>query len=75
MNPSSAKQAGEIAALLASKQFKGIASSTRRRRIARVRLIAEIIWKKWSVGLYQWKLKHVRWFLAHGLGDVSPSTR
>ncbi len=75
MTPSSAKQAGRVATLLATKQFNSIANSTKRRRIARARMIAETIWKRWSVGVYQWQLKHVRWFLVCATREMSPSTR
>ena len=75
MNPPSAQQAGREAALLASKQFKGIASETKRRRVARARRIAETIWKRWSVGMRRWRLKHMHWYLTHAMRDTSPNTR
>ena len=66
MNPSTAVSAGRQASFLGKKQFSGIANATARRRIARADSIGQTIWKRWSVGIYDWKLKHVRWYLRRG---------
>ena len=49
----------------------GVAQHIRRGEILRQR-IAE----RWHLGRpEQWRLKHVRWVLEHGLPDVGPATR
>ena len=75
MNPSSASAAGREAALLAKKQFKRLAHATARPRIARADAIAQVIWKRWGIGIYRWRLKHVRWFLEIGLEEFSPASQ
>lgn len=75
MNPASAEGAGREAALLSRKQFKHIASATLRRRVARAHMIGSSIWKRWSVGVYSWKLKHCRWFMTYATRDLSSNTR
>lgn len=75
MNPASAQGAGREAALLARKQFKHIAKSTLRRRVARAEMIAATIWKRFGCGIYRWKLKNVRWFLTHATRELSSNTR
>jgi len=37
--------------------------------------IAEAIWLRWHVGPYQWRLKHVRWYLAEKTGHYATGTR
>ena len=75
MNPSSMKAAGREARLLARKQFTRLANDTARRRISYVGLVAQKIWARWSVGVYRWKVKHVRWFLEHCVRENSPASR
>ena len=37
--------------------------------------IAETIWRRWQIGPYQIKLKHVLWYLNIYLDDHAPGTR
>lgn len=37
--------------------------------------IAEAIWKRWKVGIWQWRLKHLQWYLDMYLEAAAPSTR
>ncbi len=46
-----------------------------REHLGRARLIAEGIWRRWHVGPWQWRLKHVRWFLEHRTEHLGPWAR
>ena len=37
--------------------------------------IAEVIWLRWRVGPYQWRLEHLRWFLVEKTVHVCQGTR
>ncbi len=43
--------------------------------LGRARLIAERIWRRWHVGPWQWRLKHVRWFLERRTAHLRPWAR
>jgi hypothetical protein len=34
-----------------------------------------VIYRRWQVGPYQWRVKHVRWYLEHITNGFKPSTR
>jgi len=37
--------------------------------------IASDIWQRWRTGPWQWKQKHVRWYLEYRAAKYSPWTR
>ena len=43
------------------------------RRIRFATLISDRIWRRWQVGPWQWRLKHVEWYLDVAIADLSPS--
>lgn len=42
---------------------------------ARAGHIAEVIWRRWQVGPYQWRIEHMRWYLAEKTGHHVSGTR
>jgi hypothetical protein len=46
-----------------------------RRHIERAAAIAQVIYRRWQTGPYQWQAKHIRWYLEHGTQELTPSTR
>jgi len=75
MNPKSAKWAGAEAETLARKQFSGLSAETKRRRVAKANAIAQAIWNRWRVGIYRYRLKHVRWYVTCALSAYTQNTR
>lgn len=63
MNPPNHRVAGRQAADLLERRLRRLATATRRRHIQRAEQIAQVIWKHWQVGIYRWRLKHVKWYL------------
>ena len=45
--------------------MSGVSYATKKRRIRRAAIMAEAVWYRWQVGIWQWRLKHVRWLLEH----------
>lgn len=75
MNPSSAKAAGRQAAELLRCHFRGASAATRKRRYRSAALIANHIWSRWQVGVFRWRLMHIRWYLEHHMRARSRHTR
>ena len=46
-----------------------------RAHLHRAERIAEAIYRRWQVGPYQWRVKHVRWYLENRTDNLSPSAR
>lgn len=72
--PGSHEQAHMQAYSLLAKSLPGTAKN----RVLRAELagqVAETIWKRWQVGIWQWRLKHLQWYLDFHLCDAAPSTR
>lgn len=72
--PASNSQARMQAFSLLSKSLPGTAKN----RVLRAELagqVAETIWKRWQVGVWQWRLKHLQWYLDVHLSDAAPCTR
>ena len=72
--PKSAAEAAEVAARLLKRAMPGESARTKAEcnRVARV---AAEVWRQWRVGPWQWKCKHVRWFLEHRTAQYSPCIR
>ncbi len=75
MRPASGKIAAAQAAELARSRLSGISHATKKRRVRRAAIAAEAIWRRWHLGVRQWKLKHVRWFIEFHLREMSPNAR
>ena len=43
-------------------------------RIDFAMLISERIWIRWKVGPWQWRRKHIEWYLDRSICDLSPSS-
>lgn len=69
MNPATNKDAGRQARDLLKRHYRGAAIATRRRRYAVAAIIADEIWKRWHVGVYRLRQKHVVWYLTECLSD------
>jgi hypothetical protein len=68
------EQAGAIGASLLRRSLPGKRSNiTRRCQIASI--IVELIWQRFHVGPYQWKLKHCIWYLDIGSSNLSHSRK
>ena len=72
--PKSTTEAGEVAARLLQRAVSGKVADVRAEcnRAARV---AAAVWSQWQVGPWQWRCKHVRWFLEHRTAGYSAWTR
>ena len=57
--------------------LRSLPGSTNRKRdyVPLAGLVAERIWKRWKVGPWQWRCKHVRWYLDVATADLSPRWR
>ena len=72
--PSDEFQAGKEATRILEKALSGKRASVARRGQA-AKNIARAIWRRWKIGPWQWKLKHVAWYLTHEIIDLSPSAK
>lgn len=72
--PRNADQAGRMAVQLLKRSLPGH-SVVVRRECQRAAGIAAVIWRRWHVGPWQWKSKHVRWFLEHRCDEYRAWTR
>ena len=54
---------------------RGCAAPTLGKRAAEAQRIAAAIFRRWHVGPYAWRLKHVQWFLRHGCAELSGHSR
>ena len=49
--------------------------SGRRKRIEVAQVVAEVVFIRWRVGPYGWKLKHLIWYFDVYIKDSKPTTR
>jgi hypothetical protein len=75
VRPANHRVAAAQAAAFARNRLRGIARKTKARRVRRAALMAAAIWSRWQVGIWQWQLKHVRWFFEHYLREAQDSVR
>ena len=61
--PANHRAAARQARSLLANRLPGSRRGTVRQHLARAGLIAQVIWRRWQVGPYQWRLKHLRWYL------------
>lgn len=75
LRPANLNQAAAQARGLLTRRLPGARATTVRTHLQRAGRIAEAIYRRWQVGVYQWQVKHVRWYLEVCTGVFSPSTR
>ena len=75
MNPATQEAAGLQASELLRRHFRGASLATRRRRYQTAAVIAGRIWCRWHTGVWRWRQKHVRWYIAHRLRHATGHTR
>ena len=73
--PANQITAARQARALLAHRLPGARATTVRAHVIRAQHIAEVIWRRWQVGPYQWQVKHLRWYLEHATVDCRPSTR
>lgn len=74
MNPASHKQAGRVAWSILERATPGKRSHVLKKcRLAAA--IAETLWRCQHVGPWQWRLKHLQWYLDGEARNLSASTR
>lgn len=73
--PANQRAAARIARSLLAKRLPGSRRGSVRRHLARSGHIADTVWRRWQIGPYQWRLKHLRWYLQERTGDYTGSTR
>ena len=74
-NPANQQQAARIARDLLVRRLPGSRRGSVRAHLQRAELIAEIIWRRWQVGPYQWQVKHLRWYLVEKTQHLTSGTR
>ena len=73
--PANHRAAARVARSLLAKRLPGSRRGSVRQHLARSERIAQTIWRRWQVGPYQWRLKHLRWYLRERTGEFTSSTR
>ncbi|MCP4300150.1 MAG: hypothetical protein GY783_06180 [Gammaproteobacteria bacterium] len=73
--PANHRAAARIARSLLVNRLPGSRRGSVRQHLARGGHIAQTIWRRWQVGPYQWRLKHIRWYLQEHTGEYTNSTR
>lgn len=75
MRPANQQQAVRHMEYLLKRRIKGSRKTCVKERIDRAKRIAIAIWGRFQVGPYQYKLKHLRWYMDVCIIDLAPSTR
>jgi hypothetical protein len=73
--PANHRAAARIARSLLANRLPGSRRGSVRQHLARSGHIAQTIWRRWQVGPYQWRLKHLRWYLQERTGKYAKGTR
>ena len=74
MRPANGRIAAAQAARLARTRLSGVSYATKKRRVRRAAIVAQLIWRRWHIGIWQWRLKHLRWLFEHCLRCHTRST-
>lgn len=74
-NPASHTEARTLAQTLLSRSQPGARHTTVTARVKLAGQIAECVWKRWQVGPWQWRLKHITWYLDVAIKTSAPATR
>jgi hypothetical protein len=72
--PSSLTGAGSQARQILFRALAGKRTNVER-RIRFAKHVAERIWRSWQVGPWQWRLKHLEWYLDVEIGGLKASSR
>ena len=73
--PASRKQAARHAEALLIRRLPGARGTTVRAHLHRARVIASDVYRRWQLGPYQWRVKHLRWYLEHRTNRFERSAR
>ena len=60
---------------LLKRRVKGNRQTCVKEHMDRAKRIAIAIWRRFQVGPYQYKHKHLRWYMEVCIRDLAPSTR
>lgn len=74
-NPANQAGAARQARAMLARTLPGSRRGSVAGHLARAESIASLIWRRWQVGPYRWRLKHLRWYLTQATEALSPSTR
>ena len=73
--PASSRQAIHQTQGLLIRRLPGARKTTVRSHLKRAAAIAKASYQRWQVGPYQWRVKHLRWYLEHRSKRFEPGTR
>lgn len=73
--PASTRQTTRQAQGLLARRLPGARRTTVKAHLQRAGAIGETIYQRWQVGAYQWRVKHLRWYLEHRTQRLKPSAR
>lgn len=74
-SPANQREASRQAHSLLVRSLPGSRRGSVNAHLKRAKHIAELIWKRWHAGPYQWRVKYLRWYLATRTEEYSASTR
>lgn len=75
MRPANQQQAERHMEHLLNRKLEGNRGTRVKEHTQRAKKIAASIWKRFQVGPYQYRLKHLRWYLQVQTRHLKPSTR
>lgn len=73
--PANQRAAARQARSLLANRLPGSRRGTVRQHLARAGHVAQLIWRRWQVGPFQWQLKHLRWYLVECTSEHASGTR
>ena len=74
MRPANQQQAIRHMEHLLNRKIKGNRQTRVKEHLNRARCIATAIWARFQVGPYQYKLKHLRWYMEVCTRNLAPNT-
>lgn len=75
MNPATPRQAVFQALQVAREHARNLSPATRKRYLQRIATFSDAIWRRWQVGPYRLKCKHVRWYMTVQLAGAATNTQ
>ena len=75
MRPANPHQTRQHMSHLLNRKLKGNRHTRVREHTRRAQNIAAIIWRQFQVGPYQYRVKHLRWYLETQTTHLKPATR
>ncbi len=73
--PSSWRQARKQVDVFMSYRLTKCNRKTKKHLLRQYAHIIESIWRRWQVGIFSLRLKHIKWFLEVATADLAPGTR